>query len=66
MKELWIELLFKEISRIRLMDITEKIISNFKEMKKLKQKYLVFSPDKNKNMADSYKHWQYILKKFYL
>ncbi len=43
-----------------------KIISNFKEMKKLKQKYLVFSPDKNKNMADSYKHWQYILKKFYL
>ena len=43
-----------------------KIISNFKEMKKLKQKYLVFSPDKNKNMSDSYKHWQYILKKFYL
>ncbi len=43
-----------------------KIISNFKEMKKLKQKYLVFSPDKNKNMADNYKHWQYILKKFYL
>ncbi|MAT85420.1 MAG: carbohydrate kinase [Euryarchaeota archaeon] len=42
------------------------IISNFKEMKKLKQKYLVFSPDKNKEMADSYKHWQYILKKFYL
>ena len=42
------------------------IISNFKEMKKLKQKYLVFSPDKNKKMSDSYKHWQYILKKFYL
>ena len=42
------------------------IISNFKEMKKLKQKYLVFSPIKNKKIADSYKYWQYILKKFYL
>ena len=42
------------------------IISNFKEMKKLKQKYLVYSPIKNKKIADSYKHWQYILKKFYL
>ena len=42
------------------------IISNFNEMKKLKQKYLVFSPDKNKKVIDSYEHWQYILKKFYL
>ena len=42
------------------------IISNFKEMKKLKQKYLVFSPIKNKKIADSYKYWQYILNKFYL
>ncbi len=42
------------------------IISNFNEMKKLKQKYLVFSPDKNKKVIDSYAHWQYILKKFYL
>ena len=42
------------------------IINNFKEMKKLKQKYLVYSPVKNKKMADSYKQWQYILKKFYL
>ena len=42
------------------------IISNFNEMKKLKQKYLVFSPDKNKKVINSYEHWQYILKKFYL
>ena len=35
MKELWIELLFKEIFRISLMDITEKIISNFKNNKSL-------------------------------
>ena len=42
------------------------IITNFKELKKLKQKYQVFSPVKNKKMADSYKNWKYILKKFYL
>jgi len=42
------------------------IITNFKDMKKLKQKYLVFSPVKNKKMADSYKNWKYILKKFYI
>ena len=42
------------------------IISNFKEMKNLKEKYLFYSPIKNKKMADSYKNWQYILKKFYL
>ncbi len=42
------------------------IIKNFKDMKKLKQKYLVYSPVKNQKMADSYKHWQYVLKKFYL
>ena len=42
------------------------IVNNFNDMKKLKQKYLVFSPDKNKKVIDSYEHWQYILKKFYL
>ena len=42
------------------------IISNFNEMKKLKQKYFVFYPDKNKKLIYSYEHWQYILKKFYL
>ena len=35
MKELWIELLFKEIFHIRLMNIIEKIISNFKNNKSL-------------------------------
>ncbi len=43
-----------------------RIINNLTDMKKLKQKYLVYSPVKNKKMADSYKQWQYILKKFYL
>ena len=42
------------------------IISNFNEMKKIKQKILGFSPDKNKKVIDSYEHWQYTLKKFYL
>ena len=42
------------------------ITSNFKELKKLKQKYLVYSPINNKQLANSYKNWKYILKKFYL
>ena len=42
------------------------IVNNFNDMKKLKQKYIVYSPVKNKKIANSYIHWKYILKKFYL
>ena len=42
------------------------IVKNFNDMKKLKQKYLVYSPVKDKKVTESYKHWQYTLKKFYL
>ena len=42
------------------------IVNNFNDMKKLKQKYLVYSPVKDKKVTESYKHWQYTLKKFYL
>ena len=36
------------------------IVNNFNDMKKLKQKYLVYSPVKNNITNESYQHWQYV------
>ena len=41
------------------------IIKNFKEIKKLKQKYLIYNPSKDKEANQSYENWKLVLKKFY-
>jgi len=42
-----------------------KIKKNFKEMKTLKQKYLLYTPSKNNSANKSYEKWKLVLKKFY-
>ena len=41
------------------------IIKNFKEIKKLKQKYLIYNPSKDKEANQSYENWKLVLKKYY-
>jgi len=41
------------------------IKKNFKEIKKLKQKYFIFTPSKDKEANQSYENWKLVLKKFY-
>ncbi len=43
-----------------------KIINNFNDMKKYKQKYLVYSPKNHNLKNESYQNWKDVLKKFYL
>ena len=42
-----------------------KIKKSFKEMKTLRQKYLVYAPSKNNSANKSYENWKLVLKKFY-
>ena len=42
-----------------------KLKKSFKEMKTLRQKYLVYAPSKNNSANKSYENWKLVLKKFY-
>ena len=42
-----------------------KLKKSFKEMKALRQKYLVYAPSKNNSANKSYENWKVVLKKFY-
>ena len=42
------------------------IKKNFKEIKKLKQKYFIYVPSKDMEANQSYENWKFVLKKFYL
>jgi len=42
-----------------------KIKKSIKEMKTLRQKYLVYAPSKNNSANKSYENWKLVLKKFY-
>ena len=43
-----------------------KIKKNLNEIKKLKQKYFIYTPKKDKEALESYENWKFILKKFYI
>lgn len=43
-----------------------KVLSNFKSIKKYKQKYLIFTPTEKKDALMTYKKWKEVLKEHYL